>query len=94
MKFFLLKIVQVGFVLGANCPGGNCPGWELSGWELSRVGVVRVGVVRVGIVLGANCPVRIVRVGIVRVRIVLEPIGIYLRVIHLYTHHITENVAP
>ena len=45
MKFFLLKIIQVGIILGGNCPGANCPGANCPGWKLSG-----------GNCPGANCP--------------------------------------
>ena len=41
MGIFRVGIVQVGVILGRNCPGGSYPGWEFSlvgifsGWELS-----------------------------------------------------------
>ena len=36
-----MGIVQVGVILGRNCPAGSYPGWEFS-----LVGVFRVGIVR------------------------------------------------
>ena len=41
MVIFRVGIVQVGVILGANCPGGSYPGWKFS-----LVGVFLVEIVR------------------------------------------------
>ena len=41
MEFFRMGIVQVGVILGGDCPGGSYPEWGFC-----LVGVFQVGIVR------------------------------------------------